>query len=104
MKYILTALGGAIVGAGAALLLAPQSGRSTRSFLKQKATKYAHEIQDFTESKTRHLRNKAKGIRHTSEEAMEKSQEMIDRGREMVGAGTGSMSTSSDGSMGQTTL
>ena len=81
MKFLL----GALIGACAALLVAPQSGSETRSQIRDKANKLGHDLGDFTESKGRHLSNKMKGYKH-------KVQQMADslRGRaekEMAGAG-----------------
>ena len=81
MKYLL----GALIGACAALLFAPQPGAATRSQIRDKANKLGHDLGDFTDKKGRHLANKMKGYKH-------KVQQMADslRGRaekEMAGAG-----------------
>lgn len=81
MKTFLAALGGAMVGAGAALLFAPQTGSATRAMIKDKATKYSHDAQEFVDGKARHFRNKAQGFRHTAED-------MMDRGKEAMGMGS----------------
>jgi gas vesicle protein len=86
MKTMLAMLGGAALGAGAALLLAPQSGRATRSFLRDKATRYSHDVSDFVGSRSRHLRNKIKGIRHESAELMARGEQLINEGRDQVEA------------------
>ncbi len=87
---LMAALGGAIVGAGIALLFAPQSGRKTRqklSDLGEDAEEYAREIlekaeqslgkterkgekllqkvQDFVEDKKRQLAEAAGGAKHS---------------------------------------
>jgi gas vesicle protein len=95
MKMVLALLGGAAIGAGAALLMAPQTGRATRAMLQDKATKYGHDLQDLVESKGEHLRNKMQGCRHMAAEVAEKAtefggmaaehgQEIMDHGRRVV--------------------
>lgn len=84
MKYLLAALGGAAIGAGAALLFAPQSGRSTRASIRDKTTKYTGDIQDFAKGKSTHLRNKLRGAKHEIESAINKGREMIDQGSARV--------------------
>jgi len=55
---------GAIIGACAALLYAPQAGAATRSQLKDKANKLGNDIGDFADKKGRHLSNKMTGYKH----------------------------------------
>jgi gas vesicle protein len=81
MKFLV----GALVGACCGLLLAPQSGAQTRSQIRDKANKMGHDIEDFAQSKGRHLSNKMQGYKHK----MHKMAESL-RGRaeaEMTGAG-----------------
>ena len=76
---------GAILGACAALLYAPQAGAQTRSQLRDKANKLGHDVEDFAQSKGKHLANKMQGYKHN----MHKMAEHL-RGRaehEMSGAG-----------------
>jgi len=94
MKMILGLLGGAVLGAGAALLFAPQSGRASRALLRDKATKCTHDVQDLVQSKGEHLRNKLQGFKHHAVELAEKApdlQEMTDdlaqRGHEILDRG-----------------
>ena len=63
MKFLLAMLGGAAIGAGAALLLAPQSGSETRSLIKDKTTECTDSLQEFAHETTMSLRNKLKGFR-----------------------------------------
>lgn len=84
MKTIIALLGGAAVGAGAAILFAPQSGRATRAFLRDKATKYTHDATDFVDSKSRHLKNKMKGYRHEAQNMMSRGEQLINQGREKI--------------------
>lgn len=57
-------LTGIVIGAAAGLLLAPQSGRRTRALIRDKATKYSHDIGDYAGKKSRHMANKARGYAH----------------------------------------
>ena len=63
MKFLLAMLGGAAIGAGAALLLAPQSGSETRSMIKDKTTECTDSLQEFAHETTMSLRSKLKGFR-----------------------------------------
>lgn len=83
MKTFLAALGGVAIGAGAALLFAPQTGRATRAMIKDKATKYSHDMQEFVDGKARHFHNRAEGFRHMADD-------MMDRGKEAMGSMDGS--------------
>jgi gas vesicle protein len=67
---LLVGLGGIIIGAAVGLLLAPQSGRRTRSLLKDKSVKYSHDVADFTDKKSRHFANKVRGYIHEMKGAM----------------------------------
>ena len=67
---LLIGLGGVILGAAAGLLLAPQSGRRTRSLIKDKSVKYSHDIADFTDKKSRHYANKIRGYMHEIKDAV----------------------------------
>jgi gas vesicle protein len=91
MRYLLAALGGAAIGAGAALLFAPQSGRATRATIRDKTTKCTNEFQEFAKGKTEHLRNKMKGARHEVESAIDKGRELIGRSSESVNETTSEM-------------
>jgi gas vesicle protein len=96
MRYMCAALCGATIGAGVALLFAPKTGRATRAMIKDKANRYAHDVQDYVGSKARHLRNKATGYRHmagdTVDEMMGRGQDLIDQGKEAMGIGSSNTS------------
>ncbi|MEN6372642.1 MAG: YtxH domain-containing protein [Armatimonadota bacterium] len=66
----LIALGGFVAGTVAGFLFAPQSGRRTRSLVRDKSIKYSHDIADFAGKKTRHTGNKLKGYAHEVREAV----------------------------------
>lgn len=73
---------GALVGAGVALLYAPATGRRTRSMIKDKATSLKNDIEDFAESKGRHLTNKMQGYRAKARKAGEMLREKMSPQRE----------------------
>jgi gas vesicle protein len=81
MRYLLAMLGGAALGAGAALLLAPQSGSETRSLIKNKTTECTDSLQEFAHETTMSLRNKIKGFRQDLDEAIDGDNITPDRGR-----------------------
>ena len=85
MRYLLAAIGGAAVGAGAALLLAPQNGKATRTLLKDKVTKCTHDTQDLIQGKATHLKNKMQGMKHGADGLMQRGQEMMDQGKAALG-------------------
>jgi gas vesicle protein len=85
MRTFWAILGGAAIGAGAGLLFAPRSGRATRAFLRDKATKYGHDAEHYVDRKSRHLQNKMQGYRHEAEKLMARGEEMINQGREKLG-------------------
>ena len=87
MRYFWAALGGAAVGAAAVALFAPKTGPATRALLRDKATQCAHDVQDFAEGKSKHLKNKAEGLSHKAETLMQKGQELMGKGQEILGHG-----------------
>jgi gas vesicle protein len=58
---------GALIGAGVALLLAPQSGEETRRLLRRRAKKVAGAAQDRFDD----LKDRVKAVRRRAEEALE---------------------------------
>jgi gas vesicle protein len=84
MRYLLAALGGAVVGAGAALLLAPQSGEETRTLIRDKATKTGTDIQEMAQEKTTQLRSKLHGYREDVDSALQKGQDLLSQGKEKL--------------------
>lgn len=55
---------GAIIGCAAAILFAPQSGATTRSQIRDKATRFGHDMEELAQKKGRHLSNKMQGYKH----------------------------------------
>ena len=82
-KTLLAMLGGAALGAGAALLLAPQTGRATRARIRDKAVKYSNDVTDFAQSKASHLRNKMTGYRHMAGDLAEKAQDLPQKAQDL---------------------
>lgn len=63
-------VGGLLLGTVAGLLFAPQSGRRTRSLIRDKAIKYSNDATDFADKKSRHLANKVRGYAHEVKEVL----------------------------------
>ena len=82
MKSLMWMLGGAMIGAGAALLYAPTTGGHMRSMIRDKFTKYSNDVSDTVQSKARHMRNKAKGWQHKAGEMVDSAGDMM---HEMAG-------------------
>jgi gas vesicle protein len=70
-------LGGAAVGAGAALLYAPTTGARARSMIRDKFTKYTNDIGDAATSKARHLKNVATGWQHKVGKMVEHASDLM---------------------------
>jgi len=68
---------GALLGAGVALLYAPATGRRTRSLIRDKAGKITHDVQDFAESKGRHLANEVEGYKSRARRMGESFRERV---------------------------
>ncbi len=81
MKFLL----GALIGACAALLYAPQTGAATRAQIRDKANKLGHDLGDFTEKKGEHLSNKMKGYTHKMHQVADGLRRRAEK--EMAGAG-----------------
>jgi len=54
---------GALIGAGIALLYAPETGARTRSLLRDKSNRLKNDMTDFMDSKKRHIANKTEGYK-----------------------------------------
>jgi len=95
MRYLLAALGGAVIGAGAALLLAPKSGEETRTLIRDKATKTSTDLQELAHEKSTQLRSKLTGYREDVDSALQKGQELLNQGKEKLAGLTSGRSTES---------
>ena len=71
---------GAVIGAGAALLLAPQSGRDTRDYLG-KTTKDSRET---LEASGRELMERGKDLYDRGKKIAEEASDLFERGRKLV--------------------
>ncbi len=60
---LLTFLGGAAIGAGLALLFAPQSGKETRKQIKDVAGKAVDEVKERSEKMAQGARNAVKQVK-----------------------------------------
>ncbi len=67
-------LAGAIIGAGAALLLAPQTGAETRRLLK-----------DYAEKAEEEIRERMPEAKAMLDSAIEKGKDFVEKGKEFVG-------------------
>jgi gas vesicle protein len=79
---LLALLGGAVVGAGLALLYAPQSGQRTRQKLRDLADDAEDKIQDLAEKAGACLQD----AEHKGAEWMQKGQDFVDEKKRQVSA------------------
>ena len=77
MKMLWWMLGGAAVGAGAALLYAPMTGRRARSLLRDQVTKYSNDLSDAASAKATHVKNVAQGWKHKVTRTVQEANDMI---------------------------
>jgi gas vesicle protein len=73
-------LAGAVIGAAAALLLAPKSGKDTRKYLS-KTTKDSREAM---ESSGRELMDRGKELYDRGKKIVEDASDLFERGRKIV--------------------
>lgn len=73
-------LAGAVIGASAALLFAPNSGEDTREYLGQAA----NEGRDAVTSSSREMMERGKELYERGRQLAEDAAELFDRGRKMV--------------------
>lgn len=64
MKGIITILGGLGVGAALMYFFDPNGGRRRRALVRDKAVGISNDVRDSIGSKSRDLRNRAKGLVH----------------------------------------
>jgi gas vesicle protein len=84
MRILWSVVGGAALGMLAGMLVAPQSGRATRATIRDKSTRYSHDVQEFVDKKSRHLKNKAQGYRHKMQKLMNRGKEFVHEAEEMA--------------------
>lgn len=70
MNKFLFFICGLTAGAAAGLLLAPQSGKATRTTIRDKSTKYSNDVSGFASGQARNVANKAKSYAHGVKEAV----------------------------------
>jgi gas vesicle protein len=73
-------LAGAVIGAGAALLFAPKSGRDTRDYITQ-TTKDSREA---VESSGRDLMDRGKQLYDQGKKIVDDASDLFERGRKLV--------------------
>jgi gas vesicle protein len=73
-------LAGAVIGAGAALLLAPKSGKDTRTYLSN-TTKDSRQAM---ESNGRELMDRGKELYDRGKKIVEDASDLFERGRKLV--------------------
>jgi gas vesicle protein len=75
-------LAGAVIGAGAALLLAPQSGTQTRTLLKD----YAQRAEEEVRERMHDVREKMKEARTTLDNAVEQGKQFLQEKKSVLSA------------------
>src|SRR5713226_23055 len=75
-------LAGAIIGAGAALLLAPQTGAQTRTLLRD----YAQKAEDEVRAKMGEMRDKMKEAKTTLDSALEQGKQFLQEKKSVLSA------------------
>jgi gas vesicle protein len=73
-------LAGAVIGAGAALLMAPKSGKDTRDYLSH-TTKNSREVM---ESSGRELMERGKDLYDQGKKIVDDASDLFERGRKLV--------------------
>ncbi len=79
---VLWLVAGAAVGAGVALLYAPQSGEDTRKYLRKKAEQAKDKLADAGEE----VADKGRALYKKGAKVVESAGEMLERGRKWVTA------------------
>jgi gas vesicle protein len=73
-------LAGAVIGAGAALLLAPKSGKDTRKYI----TKTTKDSKEAMESSGRDLMERGKQLYDQGKKIVDDASDLFERGRKLV--------------------
>jgi len=73
-------LAGAVIGAGAALLLAPKSGKDTRKYL----SKTTQNTREAMESSGRDMMDRGKELYDRGKKIVEDAGDLFERGRKLV--------------------
>lgn len=69
-SYVVTFLAGAVIGAGMALLFAPQSGKETRKQIKNGCNKIGDDIKEHYEKFSKEAQHAIDVVKNTSEKAV----------------------------------
>ena len=82
-SFLISMLVGSLIGAGVALLMAPQSGDKTRAFLKDKSI----EIKDKALETAENTRDRAgKTLDEINQSTRNRANELVKRGQNLVNA------------------
>ncbi len=81
---LLTLITGAIIGAGVALLYAPQSGKETRKQLKDAGDKAADNVKKSYENLSGEAQKAIETVKDTSEKAVTQIKNFIDTAKESI--------------------
>jgi gas vesicle protein len=84
MAGTLLVLAGAILGAGAALLVAPQSGRQTRRDIARYARKTGRKLEGVAGEVAERVAEMADAVEEKAEELLEKGKDLSMESREVV--------------------
>ena len=84
MMGALLVLTGAILGAGAALLVAPQTGRATRRDIARYARKTSRTLEGVAGEVAERVAEMADTVEEKAEELLEKGKDLSDESREAV--------------------
>ena len=84
MMGALLVVAGAILGAGAALLFAPQSGRETRKDIRRFARKAGKKIEGAAGEVAERVEEMADAVEEKAEELLEKGKDITKESREAV--------------------
>ncbi len=79
---LITFLSGAVIGAGIALLFAPQSGRETRKKIKQNFVKIGEEAKEGYERISEETHDALEAVKKASEKAVFQVKSMIEGAKE----------------------
>jgi len=84
MMGALLVLAGAILGAGAALLIAPQSGRETRRDIARYARKTSRKLEGVAGEVAERVADMADAVEEKAEELLDKGKDLSKESREAV--------------------
>lgn len=78
LGVVFTFLTGAAIGAGLALLFAPQTGEETRRKMKETGEKLSKDLKDNYEKITKETQKAVEAVKTTSEKAVQQIKQFVD--------------------------